>query len=380
MASITLRPTSDSRNERVGLDWWLLFAAAGLTFIGLLAIFSAGTGVAQVNLKKQVMNIVLGIVPMGIFGLVHPRIWSRFMPVIYGANLLCLMAVLVLGKSSKGAERWINLGPLQLQPSEVCKILIVITLATFYAYRQDRIKELSTFLLGMVHVFVPIFFILIQPHLGASLLIVTLWIALSLVAGVPPKFLAAVIGLFAMVTTLVFAVPTVRNTLLRPYQIQRVEGILGISKGAKDTKGKNYQTQMALYAFGNGGLSGTGYLKGEQKFKVPEQDTDFIISLVGEEFGFLGSMTVLGLFGLLFYRLWLALLNAADFYYQMIIAGILTVLAFHMFVNIGMVLQLLPVVGLWCPFLSRGGTAIWLCMSLVGLALNIRARERVVLF
>jgi cell division protein FtsW (lipid II flippase) len=113
---------------------------------------------------------------------------------------------------------------------------------------------------------------------------------------------------------------------------------------------------------------------------VPEQHTDFIFSLIVEEFGLLGSLTVLGLFSLVFFRIWIGLLNASDMYYQMVMAGILTVLAFHTFVNIGMVLQLLPVVGLWCPFLSSGGTAMWLCMSLIGLALNVRGRERAVLF
>ncbi|HLO97442.1 MAG TPA: FtsW/RodA/SpoVE family cell cycle protein, partial [Fimbriimonas sp.] len=126
--------------------------------------------------------------------------------------------------------------------------------------------------------------------------------------------------------------------------------------------------------------AGTGWLKGEMKRRVPFQSTDFIFSLIGEEFGFMGCSAVLLLYGLLFYRIWMGMLSAADLYYQLVMAGILTVLAFHTIVNIAMVLGMAPVVGLWCPFLSYGGTAIWLCMSLIGLALNIRLRERVVLF
>jgi rod shape determining protein RodA len=232
----------------------------------------------------------------------------------------------------------------------------------------------------MVHIFVPCALILKQPHLGATLLVITLWIALSLVSGVPVKYLASVFGAFIVISTLVVAVPPVRNKLLLPYQVERIEGIIGIAKGKADNKDENYQTYLAQLAFGNGGLSGTGFLKGEQKSTIPEQHSDFIFTLIGEEFGFLGSISVLGLFALLFYRIWVGLLNASDYYYQLVMAGILTVLAFHTFVNLGMVLQLLPVVGLWCPFLSKGGTAIWLCMSLIGLALNIRARERAVLF
>ncbi|MBI1334994.1 MAG: rod shape-determining protein RodA [Armatimonadetes bacterium] len=380
MASITLRPTSESRNERVGVDWWLLGAAGLLTMIGLASIFSSGYGESTAEFKKQIINIFLGLVPMSIFGFCHPRLWARVSKVVYGVNLALLIGVLAVGHESHGAERWINIGPIQFQPSELSKILIVLTLATFYASRQDRIKSFSTFALGALHVFVPVLLIMKQPHLGASLLIIAVWIALSLVAGVSPKYMFITIGTLVLITTLVFKSPAVRNHILQPYQWERVLGLLGMDSKDKKVKDMKYQTEVASYAFANGGIAGTGYLKGEVKHRVPFQSTDFILSLVGEEFGLLGCLSVLGIFALLFYRIWLGMLNAADFYYQMIMAGILTVLGFHTIVNAGMVLGVLPVVGLWFPFLSYGGTAIWLCMSLVGLALNVRARERVVLF
>lgn len=380
MASITLRPTTESRNEKVGIDWWMLGAAGVLTLIGLLSIFSTGYGDSLKEFKKQIVNIFLGLVPMGIFAFCHPRIWAKASKVVYGINLALLVGVLVIGHNINGAERWIGIGPIQFQPSELSKILIVLTLATFYSSRQDKIKSFSTFALGALHVFVPVLLILKQPHLGASLLILTVWVALSLVAGVSPKYMFLVIGSFVILTTLVFKVPAVRNHVLQPYQWERVLGLLGMDSGSKKVKDMKYQTDVASYAFANGGVAGTGYLKGEVKHRVPFVSTDFIWSLVGEEFGLIGCFAVLGVFALLFYRIWLGMLNAADFYYQMIMAGILTVLGFHTIVNAGMVLGFFPVVGLWAPFLSYGGSAIWLCMSLVGLALNVRARERVVLF
>lgn len=382
MASITLRPTTESRNEKVGIDWWMLGAAIALTLIGLAAIFSSGYGESGKEFKKQIINIGLGLVPMSIFAFCHPRIWAKISKIVYGVNLVFLVGVLAVGQTTNGAERWIGFGPIQFQPSELSKILIVLTLATFYASRQDQIKSFSTFALGALHVFVPVLLILKQPHLGASLLILTVWVALSLVAGVSPKYMFIVIGSFLILTTLVFKAPAVRKVVLQDYQWERILGLLGVEskQTGKKVKDMKYQTDVASYAFANGGIAGTGYLKGEVKHRVPFVSTDFIFSLIGEEFGMLGCFAVYGIFALLFYRIWLGMLNAADFYYQMIMAGILTILGFHTIVNTGMVLGWLPVVGLWCPFLSYGGTAIWLCMSLIGLALNVRARERVVLF
>lgn len=380
MASITIRPTTESRNEKVGIDWWLVLAAALLTAIGLASIFSSGYGDSLKEFKKQIINIIVGCVPMAVFGFCHPRLWSKFANVIYLLNLFLLVCVLVLGHSKNGAERWIGIGGFEFQPSELSKIFIVLTLASFYAARQDQIKSFATFALGALHVFVPVALILKQPHLGASLLLLTVWVAMSLVAGVSPKYMFLMIGTFVVLTTLIFKVPTVRNHLIKPYQWERIMGLLGQETGSKKISDMKYQTDVASYAFANGGIAGTGYLKGEIKRRVPFVSTDFIWSLVGEEFGLLGCITILGIFALLFYRIWLGMLNAADLYYQLIMGGILTVLGFHTIVNAGMVMGVFPVVGLWAPFLSYGGSAIWLCMSLVGLSLNIRSKERAVLF
>lgn len=386
MASITIRPTSDSRSTNVGIDWWLISTAIVLTLIGLGTIYSSHYGETTKFFKDQLLNIAVGIVPLSIFAFIHPRVWAKMMPVVYTLNLLALVAVKFVGKTVNGAERWIKLGPIQIQPSEMAKILLVITLATFYASRQDKIKEFSTFALGLLHMAVPIVFVFIQPHLGASLLLVAVWVALSLVAGVPPKFLALVVGAVVALSALVVFVTPVRKAVLKPYQEERVLALIyGGNKTVEEkkkgvVKGDDYQVQQGFYAIANGGLAGTGFLKGTQKLNVPEQETDFIFTVFGEEFGLLGSVALLGLFALLFYRLWLGMLAASDFYYQMLLAGVLTVFAFHFFVNLGMVLKIFPVVGLWCPFLSKGGTAIWLCMSLIGLAVNVRTRERAVLF
>jgi rod shape determining protein RodA len=394
MASITLRAGGDAQNDKVGIDWWLVGSALILIAVGLAAI---GSAVANAAVKgnpfaDQLKKILMGIVPVAIFGFCHPKIWSRYANWIYVANLLALIATLAVGSTKKGAERWLAIGPIEIQPSEFSKIFIVITLAAFFANRQDRMKEFSTYALSLLHVLVPALLIYRQPHLGATILVIVIWVALSLVAGVPPKFMLSTLIPMIIIGGLVFFVTPIRNQVLKPYQAKRVEGLLGIKssnnlKTTKDSKeadrelaDKKRQTRNAELAFGNGGLSGTGYRRGEQKSKVMEQHSDFIFSLIGEEFGFLGTMSVLGVFGVFFYRIWVGMLNAADFISQMLMGGILTIFSFHLIVNLGMVLGMLPVVGMWSPFLSYGGTAMWLCMSMVALAVNIRSKERAVLF
>ncbi|RYG67043.1 hypothetical protein EON77_16850, partial [bacterium] len=227
-------------------------------------------------------------------------------------------------------------------------------------------------------VLVPVALIMLQPHLGASLVIITSWVAVLVVAGVPLKYLGITAGVFAVIVGLV-AIPATRGLVLRPYQEKRVEGMLS---GGGERQGKNWQTDRAAIAFGVGGITGTGYLNGAQKSAhfIPEQRNDFVLTIIGEEFGLLGCTILIGLFGLFFFRCWLAIYHADNPYHRMIAAGVLTVIAFHMLVNMAMVLQIVPVVGLWLPFISHGGTAMWLCMGCVGLILNLRARERPVLF
>jgi rod shape determining protein RodA len=284
-----------------------------------------------------------------------------------------------MGKDIKGAQRWIDLGPLQFQPSELTKLLIVLTLSTFFAMRSAEIRRFSTFALSFAHIALPLALVLAQPHLGAALVLVVTWLAISIVAGVPAKYIGATMVLGTVCAGMALTVPAIQAKLLHGYQQKRIEGVM--SRG-QDTRGKNYQTDRAEIAFGVGGVLGSGFLRGEQKDKhfIPEQHSDFIFTVVGEEGGLVGSSLVLLCFGFFYYRVFLVMIHATEPFYRMIAGGIFTVLVFHTFVNIGMVLQLLPVVGLWLPFLSYGGTAMWLCMASVGLLLAIRRHEKPLLF
>lgn len=386
MAGINVLPNKPVEGRRgPRIDAHLLLATLLLLVAGFTALYSEGMardGLA--SFRKQLINCVIGLVPFGIFATVNPRVWQRLAKPMYIVNLLLLMVVLLKGKTAKGAERWIDIGPMQFQPSELAKILIVITLASFYASRQDQIQTRSTYLLGLVHALVPALLILKQPHLGAFSVVMVAWFAISVVANVPIKYLASTFAVVAVIAGGLFAAPGLRNRLLNPYQVDRVEALLATlsNSGDSDKRGKNWQTDRAEIAFGVGSVTGTGFGNGQQKAGhfIPEQRNDFIFTVIGEEGGLVGCTLVLAAFGFFFYRVFLIILGATEPYYRMIAAGIFSVLGFHMFVNIAMVLHIIPVVGLWLPFLSYGGTALWLCMACVGMLLNIHRREKPLLF
>ena len=361
-------------------DWFLLLATLILLTFGLLCQFSKAHDSGSSEFKKQLLNVAVGLVPFAIFSLVKPKLWMRAANVLYFVNLGLLATVLQIGVSKNGAERWISLGFTEFQPSEAAKILIVLTLATFFAKRHDQINRFSTFALSFLHIVIPVALIVKQPHMGASLAIVATWLCVCLAAQVPWRFVfgagLAVVGLLIVA----FTVPSIGKYVVKDYHLGRLKALIG--GGDKDTQGKNFQTYRAAIAFGSGGLLGTGFLKGEQKKlgMIPEQSTDFVFTIIGEEGGLVGCTLVLLAFGFFFYRIWLVFLNATEPFYRMVAAGLLGMLAFHTIVNLGMVLQLLPVIGLWLPFMSYGGTAMWLCLASVGLLLNVRSREKPVLF
>lgn len=380
MASISSTPTGRAIEGRKvpRFDFWLVLSTALLMLIGLMSLYSEGISRdGGADFKKQVMFTVIGILPFAFFAAIHPRNWLRLSKLLYGVNMLALVAVLALGSKKKGAERWIDIGPMQLQPSEIAKLLTVLTLAAFFATRLDSIRKPSTFALSFLHILPPLLLILKQPHLGAALVITVSWLAISLIAGVPIRYiLVPIVGMVA-IGTAIFTVPSVSKLFLHGYQEQRVIGLQ-----SKDTQGKNWQTDRAEIAFGVGGVAGTGYLHGEQKrgHFIPEQHNDFVFTVIGEEGGLIGCTMALAIFGFFFYRIWLVMFLATEPFYKMVAGGIFAALFFHTFVNVAMVLQLVPVVGLWLPFLSYGGTALWLCMACVGLLVNIRRREKPLLF
>jgi rod shape determining protein RodA len=337
----------------------------------LMSLYSVGLVNPGNVFWKQLSFVAIGMVPFSIFFLTPPNAWRRTASFLYFINLGVLAWVLIKGKQINHAERWIMLpGHIEFQPSELAKLLTILTLSAFYAKRQDSVHKFSTFALGFLHVLLPMILIFKQPHLGATMTIFLMWAGVSLIAGVPGKYLGTFLVTAAVLATIGMSLPQFRNKILKPYQQGRV-----------DDK-KEYQTNRAEIAFGVGGATGVGFLHGEQKAGkfIPEQVNDFIVTVIGEEGGLVGCTLLLITYGFFFYRIFLVMLNATNPFYRMVASGIFVVLGFHTFVNIAMVLHIVPVVGLWLPFMSAGGTALWLCMACVGMLLAIRRKERPLLF
>lgn len=359
-------------NRRSGfrrLDWPLLLSAAMLLAFGFAALSSVGARIGDNVFKKQLFMAVVGLGPFAIFYFVSPHWWRRSAWFLYGANVVVLLAVLFVGTSTNGAQRWIDLKFMQFQPSEMAKILTVVTLAAFLSARQASIAKLSTFALSFVHVAVPALLIAKQPHYGGALVLLVIWLCVCIGGGVPMKFIAAAVVLLVGGGIAATQIPGA----LHGYHLKRLQAM-----EQEDKSGASYQQDRALVAFGMGGLGGVGLGKGRQT--LPEQQNDFIFTVIGEELGLVGSTLALAAFGFFFYRVWLVMLGAREPYYRMLAAGVLGLLSFHTIVNLGMVLQILPVVGLWLPFMSAGGTAMWLCMACVGLLLKVRSKEKPLLF
>lgn len=366
MIRTSYRGFSPSGSDSRGGSNTLLFVSTGLLLLfGLGALFSIDYSRDTKWFAKQGMFLLLGLIPLLAFWKIPGELWRRASSAIYLLNLGLLMFVMVRGVTTGGAQRWLQIGPIQFQPSEFSKIALALTLAAFFANRAEDIKKPSTFLLSIAHLVPPLLLVFKQPHLGGTLTLVAIWFAVSIVAGVPWKF----IGLSVLAGMLLIGVAWKVPKVLTDEQKSRVVGFLN-----PDSSGDAYQQTRALIALGSGGSFGTGYLKGNLKANgsVPEQQTDFIFSVIGEEGGLFGILLLMGSFVFFFTRCWMACHQATDPYLSLAGTGVLAALGFHFFANVGMNLMVLPVVGLWLPFISYGGTALWFCLASVGFFASLK--------
>jgi rod shape determining protein RodA len=333
--------------------------------MGLLALYSESAGrEGATAFQRHVVRLGVGTVPFLVFLLVPPAFWRRISWLLYSLNLALLSLVLVAGSRAGGAQRWLQIGPLEFQPSEMSKLLTVLTLAAYFANSPDRARSLGGFSISFLHILPPMALVFLQPHLGGALVLFVMWLAVCVYAGVRWRYLVVALVLLVGALGSALSVPG----LLREYHKDRVKALF-----VDDSQGKDYQQMRAGIAFGAGGLVGVGFLRGEQKAGrfIPEQHTDFVSTIIGEEAGLVGMSLLLGAFALYFFRGWLIAYRAATLYARLLAVGVLSVLSFHMVVNLGMNLQILPVVGLWLPFLSYGGTALWLALASTGLLLRL---------
>jgi rod shape determining protein RodA len=292
---------------------------------------------------------------------------ALFWPLCLG-NVALLFAVLVLGRASGGATRWLNLGFLPFQPSEFGKLLVILTLARVLADLGDRIAYFRYVLLTLVVAAVPAALVYPQPDLGTALVYVAVWVGMAAAAGVRLRhFFLLLLGLVASAPLAVH--------FLHAYQLNRLTIFLNPQS---DPTGAGYNIIQALIAIGSGGWMGQGWGQGAQSqlHYLPVQQSDFIFSSIAEQLGFLGCLLLFFLFGMLLNRLLAAAAVAQDLYGRLVAIGVMWMVLFQSFVNIGMNLQIMPVTGIPLPFISAGGSSLITCLFAIGIVQSIRMRQR----
>ena len=346
------------------INWGLVFLTVLIAVIGFAMLFSAANGYADPWAQRQMLRFSVGLALMLAIALVDVRFVFRYAYLMYFAALALLIAVEIVGSSGMGAQRWIDLKVIQLQPSELMKVAILLALARyFHGLSQEEIARPFYLVVPIAIALVPAALVLKQPDLGTTAMLLMVATAVFFCAGVRLwKF--AVVGMLGL-----SAIP-IAWQFLRPYQRQRV---LTFLDPEIDPLGAGYHILQSKIALGSGGLFGRGFLQGSQSHLnfLPEKQTDFIFTMLAEEFGMIGGLVLLGLYAiLLIYGLAIALRSRNQFG-RLLAVGITCNIFLYVFINIAMVMGLVPVVGVPLPLISYGGTAMLTIMGALGLLMSV---------
>lgn len=369
------------------VDWYFVINILAILAMSILVLPSATATVtsdAYYFVRKQLLWIALGVVALGMVLSLDYNWLRRFTRFIYVANVVLLIAVLIIGKESNGAQSWIVLGPFQLQPSEFAKVSMIITFAHYLDVRQGKLHRVRNLIPCFAHFMIPMGLILLQPDLGTSLVFIAIMLGMMFVAGANPKLLVGIIALGLLVVTgalvahFEFGVPLP----LKDYQIMRLVVFLNPYNDGFGGRGAGYNIIQSLIAIGSGGLFGKGLFNGSQvqlNF-LPEHHTDFIFSVVGEELGFVGAGFLLLLYFNLIYRSIRIASQAKDMFGTLLVMGVTSMIGFHVLENVGMTISMMPVTGLPLPLFSYGGSFMVANMIALGLILNVNIRRKKIVF
>lgn len=353
------------------LDWSVVLVLGALSVVSVVMVLSATHGPRTTTndtyfMVRQAVFVVLGFGTMVAIAAIDYRRWREWWPFVYGGGIASLVLVMMFGISAKGTQRGFALGGLQVQPSEFMKVAVIVALAAFLA---DAELDLRRTVGALVLVGVPVVLILAQPDLGTALVFGSITLGMLLVAGVPARIMVGLLLIAALGAGTILT-----SDVLDEYQKARLTNFVNPDALTPDQR---YNTDQSQIAVASGGLTGQGLLKGPQTANgyVPEQQTDFIFTAIGEELGFVGSATVLGLYGFLFWRILRAAQLSRDAFGTLLCVGTFCMFLFQLFENIGMSLGIMPVTGIPLPFMSYGGSSIIVAFVLAGLVLNVHMRR-----
>jgi rod shape determining protein RodA len=381
----TTRVETTTRVTAARLDWVLMLASGALLAAGAVLVWSATStrddltsGDPNSYFKRQLVNIAIGIV-LGVMVAATDHRWVRILaPLVYVASVIGLVLVLVMGTTINGSRSWIQVGGASIQPAEFAKLAVVIGMALLVAERTEGTLHTRSWgevdtkdVVGMLAIAgLPALLILLQPDLGTMLVLSATVFGVLAVAGVRRTWL---LGLFA--GAVVTATLAVQLHVLKAYQLDR---FMAFTNPNLDPRGAGYNTTQARIAIGNGGIFGQGLFGGSQTKAgfVPEQHTDFIFTVAGEELGLVGSAVLIALLCVVLWRALRIASNADDLFGRVAAAGIACWFGFQAFQNIGMCLGIMPVTGVPLPLVSYGGSSMFASLMALGLLQNIYLRSK----
>jgi rod shape determining protein RodA len=351
----------------VALHWPLILLICAVAGTGFLMLYSVAGGAPEPWSRPQMIRFGVGMAAMVVIAMVPIRFWRNVSPLAYLVALALLVLVEIMGEIGMGAQRWIDLGPVQLQPSELMKVALVMALAAYYHWLPARrVSHPFWVLLPLLLILVPTALVLKQPDLGTALLLLAGGGAVMFLAGVSLWYFAAAIASGVGLVTAVLRSQGTSWQLLEDYQFRRIFTFLDPSA---DPLGAGYHITQAKIAMGSGGISGRGFMQGTQSRLnfLPEKHTDFIFTTLAEEFGFMGSMALLGLYTLIIVFCIASAVTNRDRYGALLTGGVAVTFFLFFSINMGMVMGLMPVVGVPLPLVSYGGSAMLVLLAAFGL-------------
>lgn len=380
--AVATRPAPDvgvlQRERPLRPDLFLVMAFLALSGVGILMVWTASAPslVAEgldpaTTMRRHAVFVVVGIVAFVAASLIDNRSLRLLTPVVYIGSIAALLLVLTpLGDVRKGANRWIALGPFQLQPSEFAKVAVILALAALLATAAGAALRWYHLARAGILVGLPAALIFLQPDLGTMLVLTFIAAVMLFIAGTTWRQLT-----FLVLAAVVGSVGLFQVNALKTYQITRLVAFLDPTADLAQTA--LYNQLQSKIAIGSGSFFGKGLFQGTQTNLnfVPEQATDFIFTAVGEQLGFVGATLVLGLYFVIVWRMLVAAANGRDRFSQLVAVGVAAVITFHVFVNVGMTLQIMPVTGLPLPFLSNGGSAFIAMSIALGLGHSVWMRR-----
>lgn len=363
----SLRTVPSGPAKLLYMNWGLILLILAVASMGFLMLYSVSGGNMARWAEPQMKRFGLGMAILFFVAMVPIHIWRNFSVLAYLGTLVLLLAVEFFGVVGMGAQRWIDLGFMRLQPSELMKITLVMVLAAYYDWLDvTKVSKLQYVALPVVMILIPVFLVLGQPDLGTGLLLLLGGAVVMFVAGVHWAYFAVVIATGVGAVYAVFSSRGTEWQLLQDYQYRRIDTFLDPSQ---DPLGAGYHITQSKIALGSGGWTGRGFMEGTQSRLnfLPEKHTDFIFTTLAEEFGFLGGISLLALYGLIIAFCVVSALRTRDRFASLMILGITSAFFFYFAVNMAMVMGLAPVVGVPLPLVSYGGSAMLVILAGFGL-------------